>query len=65
MKTETLQIESIAINALDAGMDPLALKYLLGHTTLKMVEIYSRAHQARRALKDQEKYNTVDRLGLK
>jgi site-specific recombinase XerD len=56
---------TFANDCLDNGMDPLDLQYLLGHTSLKMVENYSRAHKQRRALKALEKQHPVDRLGLK
>jgi len=53
---------TFANNFLDHGGDPLDLQYLLGHTSLKMVENYSRAHKQRRALKALEKQRPVDRL---
>jgi len=53
---------TFANDCLDNGMDPLDLMYLLGHTSLKMVENYSRAHKQRRALKALEKQHPVDRL---
>ena len=53
---------TFANNFLDAGGDPLDLKYLLGHSSLKMVENYSKAHQERRALRAHEKFSPVDRL---
>jgi len=56
---------TFANNFLDAGGDPLDLKYLLGHTSLKMVENYVKAHQEKRALKAHERFSPVDRLGIK
>lgn len=56
---------TFANNFLDAGGDPLDLKYLLGHASLRMVENYVRAHQEKRALKAQERFSSDDRLGLK
>ena len=53
---------TFANDALDSGMDPLDLQYLLGHASLKMVENYSRAHKERRALKSIEQRQPVDRL---
>jgi site-specific recombinase XerD len=53
---------TFANDCLDNGMDSLDLQYLLGHTSLKMVENYSRAHKQRRALKALEKRHPVDRL---
>jgi len=53
---------TFANNFLDHGGDPLDLQYLLGHTSLKMVENYSRAHKQRRALKALEKQSPVERL---
>jgi len=56
---------TFANNFLDAGGDPLDLKYLLGHASLRMVENYVKAHQEKRALKAHERFSPVDRLGLK
>ncbi|MCJ7829389.1 MAG: tyrosine-type recombinase/integrase [Dehalococcoidia bacterium] len=56
---------TFANNFLDAGGDPLDLKYLLGHASLRMVENYVRAHQEKRALKAQERFSSDDRLGIK
>jgi len=53
---------TFANNFLDAGGDPLDLKYLLGHSSLKMVENYVKAHQERRALKAHARFSPVDRL---
>ena len=53
---------TFANNFLDAGGDPLDLKYLLGHASLKMVENYVKAHQEKRALKAHERFSPVDRL---
>lgn len=56
---------TFACNFLENGGDSLDLQYLLGHSTLKMVENYSRATKARRALKAHERFSPVERLGLK
>lgn len=56
---------TFANNFLEAGGQELELQYLLGHSSLTMVERYSRATKARRALKAQERFSPVDRLGLK
>jgi site-specific recombinase XerD len=56
---------TFANNFLDAGGDPLDLKYLLGHASLRMVENYVKAHQEKRALKAHERFSPVERLGLK
>jgi len=53
---------TFANNRLDEGMNPLDLQYLLGHTSLKMVENYSRAHKQRRALKALEQQRPVEKL---
>jgi len=56
---------TFSCNFLEAGGDSLDLQYILGHSSLKMVANYSKATKARRALKAQERFSPVDRLGLK
>jgi len=56
---------TFANNFLDHGGDVLDLQYLLGHSSLRMVERYTRAHKAARALKAQERFSPVDHLGIK
>lgn len=56
---------TFACNFLDNGGQELELQYLLGHSTLKMVEIYSKATKARRAFKAHQRFSPVERLGLK
>ena len=56
---------TFANNFLDAGGDPLDLKYLPGHSSLRMVENYVRAHQEKRTLKAHERFSPIDRLGIK
>lgn len=56
---------TFASSFLEAGGQEIELQYLLGHNSLTMVERYSRATKAKRALKAQERLSPVERLGLR